>query len=154
MSKMIEIDASRKIEETARDSVLAMAGNVNRTLLIPAASKREAFEHLKTRRKPRSIACYQIFAAGLFLLMRPSLPVITRNGWRIQIDIEYTAQDDKIKGMLLRYIRGEGHCISKNAITFETVGKRSPAHVAAWRVQRGLEPPDHTVQRHELLELL
>jgi hypothetical protein len=150
----IEIDQSVKIEQTSKDTVLAMSGMFQRTILIPAKVKRKALRVLKKRGKSRNIARYQLFAAGLFILLRPYLNKIVRRREQIMIDVEYTGQDDKIKGMLLRYIRREGHKIPTDSIFFARVGKSSNAHQAGWKVQRGQTQADYKVSLKELDPLL
>ena len=151
---MIEIDQSIKIEQTARDTVLAMSSQYKRTILIPANVKREVLDILRGRDMKRNIARYQLFAAGLFILLRPHLTDIVARQEQIMIDIEYIGQEDKIKGMLLRYIHQEGFTLPSSRIFFARVGKSSEAHLAGWRVQRKLAEADHVVSLGELLPLL
>jgi predicted nucleic acid-binding protein len=63
---IIEVDQSNKIEQTSRDTILALANDEIFTVVIPARVKREAFERLKRKRKDKKTVCLQLFAAGLF----------------------------------------------------------------------------------------
>lgn len=149
----IEVDQSNKIERTSKDTVLAMS-KLERSLVIPANVKREVLAVLRGRGKSRNVACCQLFAAGIFILLRPHLREITKRREQVVIDTEYTGHEDKIKGMLLRCIRGEGHDVPKDRIYFAKVGKSSQSHQIAWRVQHGLTSADSVVSLDEILQLL
>lgn len=151
---MIEIDQSNKIERTAQNTVLAMCNNCKRAILIPAAVKREALESLRGKGKGRNIACYQLFAASLFILLEPHLANIVKNKEQIMIDTEYVGQEDKIKGALLECAHQKGLDLSAQQIFFAQVGKKSKAHKIAWGVQRGDRKADHVVKLRELLPFL
>ena len=154
MAKYIEIDQSVKIEQTAQDTVLAMANNITRSIIIPAKVKREALNGLRNQNKNLQTAYYKLFAAGVFLLLRPHLYTICQQGEAIIIDTEYVGQEAKIKGMLLRYIYQDGFRISKNNIYFARVGKSSKAHIVGWEVQRKLQNADCVVSLEEIMALL
>lgn len=151
---MIEIDQSNKIERTAKSTILAMCNEHKRTILIPAGIKREALQHLRSKSKGRNMAYYQLFAAGLFILLEPHLPDIIKHKVNIMIDTEYVGQDDKIKGILLEYAHRKGLNLSKRQIFFAQVGKKSEAHKMAWNVQRGNIKADYVVTLRDLSPFL
>ena len=70
------------------------------------------------------------------------------------IDTEYTAHEDKIKGMILRCIYRDGYFLPKDRIFFAHVGKSSRAHDIAWQVQRGIIEADGVVTLEEVLQWL
>lgn len=150
----IDIDQSGKVEQTSWDTVLAMAGSITYTILIPARVKRGALQQLRNRGKSRNIACYQLFAAGLFILLRGHLRKIVKHGRQIRIDVEYTGQDGKIKGMFLRHVYDRGFNFPKRAVYFQRIGKKSKAHKAALEVTQGISSPNHVVTEEELFELI
>ncbi len=151
---MIQIDQSIKIEQTSQDTVLGMSNTCKRTIVIPAKVKQEAFILLKNQGKSHDIACYEIFAIGIFILLKPYLANTIRQGEYIVIDTEYTGQEAKIKSVLLQFMKLHGFKISKDQIFFDQVGKASGAHQIAWRVQRKKEKADYIVRLEEMLHLL
>ena len=150
----IEVDQSNKIERTEKDTILALSNDERRAILIPARVKREAIAWLKRRKKSSKMIYLRLFAAGLFILLRPRLANIIKRGQQIVIDTEYEGHESKIKGMLLRYAHAAGFQLSKEAVSFARVGKSSSAHQTAWQVQRGRLAPDHRVSLNELIELV
>ncbi|MCB8953453.1 MAG: hypothetical protein H6650_15710 [Ardenticatenales bacterium] len=151
---MLEIDQSIKMEQTAQSTVLAMADELYRSILIPANVKREAFAYLKSVGKTHDLACYQLFAAGLFILLRPHLSWISKEGTYIKVDVEYTGQDAKIKGMVLRFIYRHGYQLAKHQLYFAQIGKSSMAHQVAWQVQRGQREVDQIIDWGEIRGVL
>lgn len=150
----IEVNQSNKIERTEKDTILALSNDEQRAIIIPAQVKREAIAWLKGRKRSSKMIYLHLFAAGLFILLRPRLADIIKRGQQIVIDTEYEGHESKIKGMLLRYAHAAGFQLSKEAVSFAQVGKSSGAHQTAWRVQRGELAPDHRASLNELMELL
>ena len=146
----IEIDQSVKIEDTAGDTVLAFANDVQRAIIIPAAVKRKALAYLRDRGKSRKVAVLAVFAAGLFLLLRDAAESTTL----AVIDQEYTGHDALIKDRLLQLLRTEGLRVYPDTFAFGCVGKKSKAHDLAMKVHRGKLTADHQVTLKELLEAL
>lgn len=109
--------------------------------MIPAKVKREALKKLRSRGKGRNIAFYQLFATGLFVLLKPHLPDIIKHKENIMIDTEYVGQNDKIKGTLLDYAHRNGLNLSKRQVFFAQVGKKSQAHKMAWGAFASLPVP-------------
>ena len=67
------------------------------------------------------------------------------------VDVEYTGHDREIKQHLLNLLRRSGRPISADRISFQHVGKKSPAHRLAIETLRGERPPDRLVSLEELL---
>lgn len=151
---MIACDQSIKVEQTNKDTVLAMANNRQRAILLPASVKRQMIQEICRKGKSRNSARYMLFAAGLFLLLYPHLAEIAKRNEQIMIDDEYTGQGGRIKGMLLRHIRHSGFTLEKESIFFGQVGKSSGAHKVGWEVQRGGRKADHIVTIKELRAVL
>ncbi len=146
----IEIDQSVKIEESARDTVLAYSNSVQRAIVIPAAVKRKALAYLRKHGKSRKVAVLTVFAAGLFLLLRGVAKKITL----AVIDLEYAGHDALIKDILLQRLRSEGTYTFPDTFTFASVGKKSRAHYLAIAVHRGEIKPNHQVTWGEMLKAL
>jgi len=96
--------------------------------------------------KPGMIAL-RMFAAGILLLLEGQMGSITS----LTIDTEYEGKEGEIKGLLLRFIHRWVPEFPKGAITFQRIGKRSPAHRLAWETHRGERQPDRVVTLEELL---
>lgn len=154
MGKKIEIDQSVKIEQSAQDTILAMANDLTRAIIIPANVKRIALNDMRRQGKNQRTAYYKLFAAGLFLLLKPRLQTICQQDEIIVIDTEYVGKEAAIKGMLLRYIQQQGISIPKNHIYFAQVGKSSSAHIVGWQVQRKLRNADEVISLEEIRTLL
>ena len=108
---------------------------------------------LRQRRRPgssRKAIPLRVFAAGLYLLLRDHLHVLDR----ITIDTEYVGHDANIKGMLLSLIWRVDPAYPGDRIEFSHVGKQSPAHDLAWKVNRGRCRANRVVTKNELLNLL
>jgi len=78
---------------------------------------------------------------------------IHRNRETVIIDTEYSGFDNEIKAMLIRHIHNAGIRLHKETIFFAQVGD-CRAHDIAWKVNRGLLVPDHSVTEGELMRLV
>lgn len=85
---------------TKGPTYLALSNSTEHVIIIPAKVKREVIAWLKRKRKFKPAVYYQLFAAGLFILLKPYLSTAKR----ILIDNEYTGHDGEIKAYLLQYI--------------------------------------------------
>ena len=146
----IEVDQSGKMGNLSVDTVLACSDDLSRAILIPAKVKRALIRWLRERGKSKTRAAVQLFAAGLFLLLKDSLKQVDR----ITIDVEYTGYDADIRGMLLHYIRGIEPDFDKERLVFYTIGKKSPAHRLALATYQGKVEADKQIGEEELLAVL
>ena len=118
----VEIDQSGRIEETNRDTVLALGNkDIFFSIRIPAKVKRQLKEIFRRQGKPRLFAI-RTFAAAVVLLLRKSKlgPKI------IVIDLEYPGHEQVIKDLIWESFDKEVE------IEFEPIGKNSPAHEKAY----------------------
>ena len=146
----IEVDQSTKIGDTHAPTVLAMADDVEWSLLISAAVKRACIQTLRGRWKSKTVLYFRLFAAALFLLLREHLERIDQ----IVIDIEYPGHERDIKSDLLRFCRQAGFSIDPDIVCFALVGKRSRVHRIAIETLRGKRLPDVVVTTGELLQVI
>ncbi|MBC8450229.1 MAG: hypothetical protein H8D78_21055 [Chloroflexi bacterium] len=146
----VEIDQSGKMDNLAKDTVLAFSNDIQHAIRIPAAAKRNLVQYLRQKGKSRTRAAILLFSAALFLLLRDALERIDR----IVIDVEYEGYEDEIKGWLLSRIYQVDSGFDKARVRFQRVGKKSPAHRRALAVFRGQEPPDQVVTEQALLGML
>ncbi|HRK68220.1 MAG TPA: hypothetical protein PKY73_11765, partial [Hyphomonas sp.] len=70
------------------------------------------------------------------------------------IDVEYPGHGDTIRRYLLNLLRRDGLVIHKERITFDYVGKSSPAHNMALATFRGEQKPDKVLTAATLLDLI
>ena len=132
-----QIDQSGKIEDTSKDTILAVANeDFAYTLKIPARVKRELQIYFRSIGEPK-LFVYKTFTAGLFILLNAYNVKIDS----VEIDREYSGHEELIGGMLkmLFKIFGVGSRIN---YSFQLVGKSSPAHDAAYKVTAGKERED------------
>jgi hypothetical protein len=69
-------------------------------VVIPVAVKRVCLHRLRRRGRNKQTFVFQLFAAGVFLLLEEYLHQIDQ----VVIDTEYPGRDGDIKGMLLNWI--------------------------------------------------
>jgi hypothetical protein len=146
----IEVDQSGKIGTTQVATVVALSNGKHYAILIPARVKRACLEFLKTRYRELRQPYMKLFAAALFLLLKPYVKTLQQ----VSIDREYPGHEGTIKGMLLNYIRREVPDFPKERIVFTEIGKESPAHEKAYTTYTGKVKPDHTVREEELIGLV
>lgn len=146
----IEIDQSGKVEKTSTLTVLAFANHITRAVAIPGPVKQACIEALRKEGYNKQSFVFQIFAAGIFLLIKEHLHQLEH----ITIDTEYTGRDGDIKGILLNAILKVRSDFSKLQITFRQIGKKSGAHYKAYGVFTGKQPVDRTLTAEEILAVL
>ncbi len=152
----IEVDQSGRIGDTKVPTVLAFSNQIRKFIFIPAPVKRECVQRLRRRKKFSPSTYLELFAAGLFLLLKEDLSQLTA----IIIDIEFVGHEDALRGMLLRHIRKRDPSFPKDRITFRRIGKRSRAHALAYGVYheyfrtRRLNPSWKVIKTRELYTLV
>ena len=142
----VEVNQSGKIEQTNLDTALAFTNAEERSILIRARVKRGAQRGLRARGVKPGMIALRMFSAGLFLLLRDHLEVITS----VTTDSEYWGHEGEIQSLLLRLIWGENPPFPQEAISFRRT-RRSPAHTLPWRTHRGELKPDKEIGVEELL---
>lgn len=143
----VEIDQSGKLEDTRVATVVALSDGIHRSVLIPARVKRECIAVLRAQGRAVPTALARLFATALYFLLRDQAREIAL----AIVDVEYTGHDREIKQHLLNLLRRSGRPISADRISFQHIGKKSPAHRLAIETLRGERPPDRLVSLEELL---
>jgi hypothetical protein len=146
----VEVDQSGKMNNLARDTVLAFSNDIQHAIRIPAVVKRNLVQYFRQKGKSKTRAVMLLFSAALFLLLRDALERIDR----IVIAVEYEGYENEIKGWLLSHIYQVDPAFDKARVRFQRVGKESPAHQRASAVFRGQEPPDQVITEQALLSAL
>jgi hypothetical protein len=145
----IEVDQSIKIEQSGA-TVLACANGVTDAILLPQRVKRAGLAALRAQGKSRETATLLLFAAGLFLLLKPHVPTVQR----IVIDVEYVGKDADLRGFLLRYLQHSGLELEAQRILCQRVGKRSPADTKARAVREGKDKRYRNITRRALMRVI
>lgn len=146
----IEVDQSGKMGDLAAHTVLAFANDIEYAILIPARVKRAIIQELRAWGKSKIRAVLQLFAAGLFLLVRDSLGEVEQ----IVIDTEYTGYDMDIRSMLLNHTWRVDPTFDKGQLVFRRVGKKSPAHKRALATYQGKQGANRRIGERELWAIL
>jgi hypothetical protein len=146
---VVELDQSGRFDQTNKATVLAIANGRAFSIRISAADKRSVTEVLKRRRPKWSAALTNVlvFATLVFLLLKDHIEDLSL----VIIDPEYPGHEALIKDRVMTLCRRRGIPIFKDQLTFDHIGKKSPAHKLAWSVYNGLEKPDRTLSADEVL---
>ncbi len=117
MSYSAEVDQSGKIEDTSRDTVLALANGVRFSVLIPSTVKRECVQSLREQGLSGQTLYFQMFATALFFLLKDKLHQVST----IIIDEEYTGKNDQIMEHLTNLLWRQGITIEAERVQFQLI---------------------------------
>lgn len=142
------IDQSNKIEQTEKDTIMALSNGVKFTILIRAKDKRVIQNEFRIRGRPKNFILFTFSILLIFLLkkVKPVVPIV--------IDLEYKDGEKIIWDRLIEYSRSLDYKLNRSLISFKSVGKRSPAHRLAGKVSAGKQNPDLRVGTQEILEVI
>jgi len=146
----VEIDQSGKIGKTNEDTALAFSNGKRYSVLIPRSVKQTCLRTLRRQGYEPNTIYLRLFVAGLYCLLRDHIAGIVL----AIIDVEYPGHGDTIRRYLLNLLRRDGLVIHKERITFDYVGKSSPAHNMALATFRGEQKPDKVLTAATLLDLI
>ena len=118
--------------------------------MIPAKVKRKCVEFVRDDRHKTKTLYLRIFCAGLFLLLKDSLPKIDQ----LIIDVEYLGREHDIKALFLRLVWRTYPTFDPDNVQFALVGKDSPAHIKAYSTLTGDRSTDREVSFEDLREFL
>lgn len=141
----IQIDQSGRIEYTSKNTVVAFSDGKNKSILIKAKDKRKLQKIFREHKQGR-IFIYKAFASLIYFLIKEDLDKISR----ITIDQEYPGHEAEIKHYLLQIIRKANKDFSKDNIVFKQIGKKSHAHLLAYKVYRKKASAEVIVNINEL----
>ncbi len=118
-----QIDQSVRIEETNKDTIIGLADEKSLfTVCISAKIKRSIQEKFRRNGQPKQFMIC-VFTAGILIAIKKSNLSIHH----ILIDIEYPGYESKIQ----LYIE---KILPNISVHFSAIGKKSPAHFAAYGV--------------------
>ena len=143
----IEVDQSGRIEETNRDTVLALSNGVNYSIRIHRRTKRKLLEDFRKQGKPK-LFTIKVFSAGVYFLIKDYINKTDR----IVIDVEYDGKSSLIKSILAEYINGKNEV--KGKISFKSIGRKSNAHILAIEIYRKNKKADRVISYKELTKLI
>ena len=139
----VEIDQSIRVEELTKDTIVGIANKqVSFTLIIPRRAKRVLYEEFRRQGKPKKFAPYVFAVAVSEALQRAPF-----HSSDIVIDIEYPGYEREI----LQIVKQRHPEIE---IYFTSIGKKSPAHFAAYGVYKGRKNTDQKISTTKLLKLI
>lgn len=129
------IDQAGKIEETNKDTILALYSNeIQYSIKIPKKIKQELFNQCKKRHRKKIML--RMFFFGLFLLLKDKI----QENSTIIIDNEYPGHEKNIKQLLLKFLK-----IKKEHIRFDSIGKKDPSHNIANKTFSGKLKPNEII---------
>lgn len=141
---LYEIDQSGKVEETQRNTILALANDHIYTVLIPAKVKRRLQEDFRRFGQPKEYTIVT-FVAGVSLLLK----LQKQKFINVVLDIEYKGKDRLIGRKLSALLKQEK---VEALIEFRSVGRsKSPSHQVAIDTLRGKRKPSKTLTYGQLL---
>jgi hypothetical protein len=147
MTHVVEVDQSGKVEDTKLDTVLAFSDGIQFTVLIPATVKRDCLRALRVQGITANLFYIQLFAIGLFYLLRNHTESIDR----VMIDREYPGHEGQIKDYLVNCLFRVGIPIDTYKIHFGSIGEHPPVHVLALSTLRGKEKPNLILSVKDLM---
>jgi len=134
-----EVDLSMKIEDFNRDTVVALANEEKSfTVVLPRKVKQALVNKMRRHQRPRKFNAV-LYAAAI-------VEALTRVDARIHelvVDTDYFGQDKIIAGI----VRAAFPLIELN---FDRVGKKSPAHFAAYGVHIKRKIADYTATLEDM----
>lgn len=117
--KKYELDQSGKIEDTARNTVLAFSNDHFGAITLSAKEKRKLQELFREIGAPK-LFIYYVFSALIILLLK------SQKISKIIIDIEYRGHEKTIESLVTKELKSE--------IEWKEIGKNSKAHNIAYKV--------------------
>lgn len=140
------IDQSGKIEDTAKDTVIAYSNDKRYAVLIPKKLKRQVQEIYRRCGLPRLFVPH-LFSVGVFLTISQ-----LKQPASVTVDVEYPGQEESLERriqLLLNQFSGP-----KIDIRFSRIGNRPRVHYAAHDVFTGKKKPDFTVSLAEVVRII
>lgn len=116
--KHYEVDQSNKVEQTWKDTVLALSNDSEFTLLLRARDKRVIQEQFRLRGEPRNFILFTFSALLVFLLKN------TKPTTLVTVDLEYKDSENIIHDRLINYSRLLKFDLNKVPVVFKSIGKK------------------------------
>lgn len=143
-----QIDQSGKIEQTNKDTVLAISNGKKFSILLKARDKRLLQDIYRIFFNKQRQFIYEVFSALLYILISNVKPQT-----RVIFDKEYPGQESLIKLLLLKFYDEQGKTAPAN-IGFGLVGKTSPAHELSYKVFKKKQKASKITTFEEITEII
>lgn len=142
-----QIDQSNKIEQTERDTVIALSNTIQFAILIKAGAKRKIQTRFRLLGRPRNFI-YFTFAALVSLLLQRA-----EAEGKILIDQEYLGHEGVIYDRIYFYL--DRLKVNKNiSVEFGIIGKSSSAHILGASVATKKQKPNLIISAEEVLRII
>jgi len=141
-----QIDQSGKIEQTNKNTVLAMSNKKQYAIVIPRKIKRQ-LQEIYRRKGLTKFFVYQIFTLGIYFLLEP-----LKRTSKIIIDTEYPGKNKVIASFITVFL-----AINKKPIHefyFKRIGNKPRVHYAAHDVFVGKKKADKILTLNEILKTI
>lgn len=148
---IIEIDQSGKVEETAKDTVVAFVDKkgFKRSIKISRREKRKLQKFFRQLGKPRFYT-HKVFSVLAFILLQGHAAKLDR----VIIDPEYPGYESLLRNLIGELLEASDKKFERGRITFKRIGKRAQAHKVANSVFRGEKKPTITVTAKDLFKII
>lgn len=140
-----QIDQSHKIEQTEKDTILALSNDVQFAIRLAAKEKRLLQDLFRASAEPE-VFIYFVFAALLAILL-----VTVKPNRKVYVDHEYLGHEDIIKLKLTAILRKMNLPVE---VGFCYVGKASPAHALAAKIATGKLKANRTITANDILKYI
>lgn len=140
----IQIDQSGKIEDTARDTVVAISNGKQYTVLISAKTKRQLQEVFRQNGKIKSYVI-NVFAFAVYTLLK-EIPESSK----VIIDIEYPHKDGLITTLIKWWLNEDQR--KAQDIVFDRIGNTPKVHYLALDTFRGKKKADKILKFEYILK--
>lgn len=137
-----EIDQSGKIEDTSKDTIIAVTNSKRISVFISARNKRR-LQSLFRKYGQTRLFIDHTFAILLILVLKRMPRYISM----VMVDIEYPGHTKIIEEIVYREIKNI-------RIHWTLIGKKSNAHDHAYKVFKGHLSPDMKITFEEMVEIL
>lgn len=142
----LQIDQSGKIEDTAKDTVIAYSNGNQYSIVIPRKVKRRVQELFRLVGLPQ-LFVYRLFSIGVYFVIR-DLKIITK----IEIDTEYQGKDLIIKEMILDLLLEKNK--PSHDLFFTRIGNKPKVHYVANNVLNKKQKAGKVLTYEEIFKIL
>lgn len=143
---MYQIDQSGKIEQTNRQTIIALSNSKHNSVKISAVEKQRLIKTMLELDYPQKNYTHKIFAAMIFLALH------NNKIEDVLIDTEYSGHNSSIKEILVQLFQKSNKTCPE--ISFGYVGKKSHAHDLAIEIFRNKKKADIIVEAKDILKIL
>ncbi len=141
----VEIDQSGKIEQTNKNTIIALSNDKNDSIIINAKTKRQLQEVFRRHGQIRNYIIFTFSACLTILIERNS-----KYG-KIYIDKEYYGRENLIEILIKSMFSGRNRTPD---LEFCLIGKSANAHGVAYHVAVGEKMPNKIISFEEIIRII